>query len=157
MTTLLVLSDTHQNVDEIQKLSQIIDECDYLIHLGDCVYDMKAFYNKYPEKIYIVKGNNDFCSFTDSEIVLEIEGNKILLCHGHKYGVKSSLKYLCEYAKEKGCNIVLFGHTHIAQVKEIDGITLINPGTLRRLSAQKSYCYLVIHGGKIVPTIKYVY
>ena len=88
----------------------------------------------------------------DNEKVLTIEGVKIFACHGHRYGVKQSLVKLAARAKELGCTIALYGHTHDAREDVIDGVTLLNPGTGSRYS-QQSYIYLVINGGKAVHKI----
>ena len=32
-------------------------------------------------------------------------------------------------AQEKGCSLVLYGHTHRAENTEIGGVKLVNPGT----------------------------
>ena len=83
---------------------------------------------------------------------VEIEGVKIFACHGHLYSVKSGYDKLLYKAEELGCDIALFGHTHVATVLEYGSTTLINPGNLSRYS-QNSYCYLVIHNGKPVAKI----
>ena len=48
-----------------------------------------------------------------------------------RYGVKTLLGVLAHEAKEKGCDVALYGHTHRADICEMDGVTLINPGSLR--------------------------
>ena len=42
-------------------------------------------------------------------------------------------------AKEEKADICIYGHTHSKALEEIDGITVINPGTARR-----SYAVLTI-------------
>ena len=121
-------------------------ECDYIVHLGDYYRDLHPFYQEYCDKIYAVKGN---CDGGGDDLVFEVEGKKILLTHGDRYGVKSTLLKLVLRAKEVGADLVLFGHTHIAESCEIDGITFINPGTLS-VYGKQTYCYTVIAGGKIV-------
>ena len=81
----------------------------------------------------------------EDEIVLEIENVKIFACHGHRYSVKSTLTRLAARAKELGCNIALYGHTHSARADEIDGVTLINCGCGTRYGA-RSYLYLIVNG-----------
>lgn len=155
MTTILVISDTHGNKKAVEKLEPLIAENDYVIHLGDGANDMLDIYKKYPEKVYVCNGN---CDWYGSRIALneweiEIGSHKIFCCHGHKYGVKTSLNELKEEAIRRGCDVALYGHTHIAEVREEDGITLINPGSLSYISADPSYCYLVVADKKVVATI----
>lgn len=149
---MIILSDTHGNLAAIEKLSQIMDESDYIVHLGDVSSDMRGATERYPDKIYRCTGNCDFTS-VGNEMTLEVEGHKILLCHGHKYGVKTGLEGLVNRAKELSCDIALYGHTHIARIEETDGVMTINPGCMTRYALDKSYCYLCIHGEKVVPTI----
>ncbi|MBO5525244.1 MAG: metallophosphoesterase [Clostridia bacterium] len=152
MTTMIILSDTHGNKADIDKLATVLSESDYIVHLGDVTTDMKEVSALYPDKTYRVVGNCDFYPMGDEQI-LEIEGHRIFMCHGHRYGVKSSLERLAYRAKELDCDIALYGHTHEARIEEIGGVLTVNPGCMTRYSIDKSYCYLCIHGKKVVPTI----
>ena len=152
MKTVVILSDTHYNIAPLQKLSTVLSECDYIIHLGDMVSDGRMLARDYPGKTYLVAGNNDF-SGGEAEIVLEVEGRRIFACHGHRYGVKGGAERLAAAARERLCDIALYGHTHAAEVREEGGVLLINPGCMTRYAARQSYCYLVIHGKKAVATL----
>lgn len=152
MKTLVVLSDTHRNTAPLDKIATVLAECDYIIHLGDMASDAKELMRTYPEKTYVVAGNNDFFG-GQSEFVLDVEGRRVFACHGHRYGVKSGTQKLVQAAKERLCDIALFGHTHEAFVGEEEGVLLINPGCMTRFSPKHTYCYLVINGPKAVPTI----
>ncbi len=154
MKKLIVFSDSHGNYKEIEKLLPRIVENDYVVHLGDGAGDMREIMRRYPEKVYVCAGNCDFFSAYPGEEVLEVEQVRILCCHGHKYGVKRELKALAQAAKSRDCDVALYGHTHCARIDKIDGVTLINPGTLRLpLDKGGSYCYLVIHKKEITPVI----
>ena len=152
MKTFVILSDTHYNTAPLSKISVVLAECDYIIHLGDMASDAKELARAYPEKTYIIAGNNDFWG-GESEIVLEAEDRRIFACHGHRYGVKSGTSRLAAAAKAKFCDIALYGHTHVSDVHEEDGVLLINPGCMTRYSPQWTYCYLVVNGKKAVATI----
>lgn len=154
MTKIIVVSDTHGNSSAIEKLMPRIAENDYFFHLGDGCMDVKQVWKEYPDKVYQCRGNCDGFTPTPAEGEIEVEYVKIFYCHGDKYGVKSSLQTLAREAKKRGCEIALYGHTHKADVTEIDGVTLINPGSLKKwVDAGGSYCYLVIHKDKITPVI----
>ena len=152
MKTIVVISDTHRNTAPLDKISVVLSECDYIFHLGDMASDAKEIMRAYPEKTYVLAGNNDFFG-GESEIVLDVEGRRVFACHGHRYGVKSGTERLGRAAKEKLCDVALFGHTHEAYIGEQDGVLLINPGCMTRFSPKDTYCYLVINGSKAVPTI----
>ncbi|MBQ7879791.1 MAG: metallophosphoesterase [Clostridia bacterium] len=149
MKKILVVSDTHGNTKGLEKLRPLIEENDYLVHLGDGAGDVREYMRDFPEKVCLCGGNCDFFGNYPDEGVLEIESVKILYCHGHKYRVKSTLETLASEAKKRDCDIALYGHTHTSLVSEIDGVTLINPGSLSRpVGKGGSYCYLVINGSK---------
>ena len=150
MKTVIVLSDTHRNIKAIESIKNIMDESDYVIHLGDFSSDMREYKKLYGEKLIIIDGNCDMFSAGESEKLIEIEEVKLFCCHGHKYGVKSGTERLKERGRELKADICLFGHTHEALVLDSDGIRLINPGCMTNLSPVKSYAYIVINGKKAV-------
>lgn len=149
MTTIVVLSDTHGNRKDIEALFPIMDESDFIIHLGDTSQDGNYIRTRFPQKTYLLNGNCDLIRLGENELTLQIEGVKILACHGHTYSVKSTPHKLVVRAKELGCTLALYGHTHRACEEEIDGVLTVNPGAMSRYS-QKSYCYLVINADKAV-------
>ena len=154
MKKLIIISDSHGNVKGVDDLLPLVAENDYLIHLGDGVTDIRELRDAYPNKVYFCAGNCDFYSQYPTEGVLEVGGVRIFYCHGHQYGVKQDLLTLALATKSRGCDVALYGHTHEANIKQYDGVTLINPGTLRYgVGKGGSYCYLVIHQGKITPFI----
>jgi hypothetical protein len=153
MKTFLIFSDTHGRRAGIERLAPLFEENDYIIHLGDGAADMREVAERYPDKTYVCQGNNDFYPAL-SDWVIEEEGVRIFLCHGHKYRVKSGLERLAEEAERRDCTVALYGHTHTASVSELSGVTLINPGSLRFPAGEGgSYCYLVVDKGKVYPTI----
>ena len=152
MKKIIVVSDSHGNRRALDELDHIFAESDCIIHLGDTSSDGGYIRSKYPDKTVVINGNCDIMSVGEKEKILNIEGVNILCCHGHMYSVKSTLSRLAARAKELDCRIALYGHTHDARESEIDGVTLLNPGTLSRYS-QKSYLYLVINGDKFTQKI----
>lgn len=152
MKTIMVISDTHGNRQALENLDRLFAESDFIIHLGDTSSDGMLIRHKYPQKTYLLNGNCDFTRLGEDELVLEIEGIKLFACHGDRYGVKRNLYRLYERCEELGCTLALYGHTHEAREDKIEGVTLINPGTLSRF-ASGSYLYLVIHDGKVVTKI----
>lgn len=154
MTTIVVLSDTHGNRRDIESLFPVMEESDMIIHLGDTSQDGSFILAKFPNKTYLLNGNCDIFKAGENELVLEVEGVKIFACHGHLYSVKSTPVKLVKRAKELDCAVALYGHTHTACEKEIDGVLTVNPGTMSKY-ARKSYCYLVINGNKAVAKTVY--
>lgn len=146
MKKIVVLSDTHGNYSALEKLLPIMQESDYVFHLGDYQKDILSYQKELGNKIISVKGN---CDGGGNDQLLEIEGVKIFLTHGDRYSVKSDLFRLEYKAKEVRASLVFYGHTHCAGVYESDSITYVNPGCLNGF-LERSYCYAVIHDGKFV-------
>ena len=152
MKTITVLSDTHGNMAAIEKLFPVLEESDYVIHLGDTSSDGQKIRSRLPDKTYLLNGNCDMFGLGEDELILEIEDVKIFACHGDKYGVKRGYDRIADKAEQAGGNVALFGHTHAPIEKTGGEVTLYNPGTMSRYSTP-TYLYLVINGGKAVGKI----
>ncbi len=154
MKTIVVISDTHGNKRGVDKLQSLFEENSYAIHLGDGFTDFKEVFSSSPDKCYFCKGNCDFFASLPEEGVLEVESARIFYCHGHRYGVKGGLGALAKRAKELDCSVALYGHTHIPKITELDGVTLVCPGSLRfSFGEGGSYAYLVVHGEKVTAVL----
>lgn len=129
MFKIVVISDTHGNILGIKKILPIINESDFVIHLGDGHNDIVSLQSLITSKIICVKGNCDFNSNIKEEIILPFGQTKVMITHGHRYNVKSSLSALARKAEIADCSYVLYGHTHISGIKTIGSIQLINPGS----------------------------
>ena len=152
MKKIIVVSDSHGNRQALDDLYGIFSESDIIIHLGDTSSDGGYIRKNFPDKTVVINGNCDIMSVGEKEKIINCEGVNIFCCHGHAYSVKSTLSRLAKRAKELDCKLALYGHTHDALESEIDGVTLLNPGTLSRYS-QKSYLYLVVNGDKFTQKI----
>ena len=145
---ILVVSDTHRKDDNLKLV--LSEECplDMLIHLGDAEgseHFIPDWVN--PEcRMEMVLGNNDFFSILDREREIDIAGHKAFITHGHYYGVSMGPEGLVDEAKSRGCDIAMYGHTHRPFLDVIDGVTVLNPGSLsypRQEGRRPSY--MIIH------------
>ena len=152
MKKVVVLSDTHGNVSDLDKIKNILFEADVVFHLGDGFNDLNFLGYDILKKTLRVSGNCDKC-FGEREIVTEVEGVKILLTHGDLYGVKSGNTRLFYRAKELGVNAVFYGHTHAPIIETVEDITIANPGNLQKYSTKKTFIYGVFYDGKFTLTI----
>ena len=64
----------------------------------------------------------------EPERLLEIEGVRILMLHGHTRHVKSSPMAAVYAAREYGADVLLFGHTHVPLVDYDGTLWVMNPG-----------------------------
>ena len=145
---ILVVSDTHRKDDNLKLV--LSEECplDMLIHLGDAEgseHFIPDWVN--PEcRMEMVLGNNDIFSRLDREREIDIAGHKAFITHGHYYGVSMGPEGLVDEAKSRGCDIAMYGHTHRPFLDVIDGVTVLNPGSLsypRQEGRRPSY--MIIH------------
>ena len=153
---LTIFSDSHGNIDALNKLRPKFLSSDKIVFLGDGRNDLLGTAQEFRHKTYMVDGNCDGYGF-NPELIFSVGNYKILAVHGHKFYVKSGLDGIVSYAKEQGCNLVLFGHTHAPIVTALRGITLINPGTLSYFASKKTYCTLEIDEYKINAKIEEIH
>jgi putative phosphoesterase len=147
--TIGVISDTHINGKSIQLNPNIIQilqvaEVQIILHLGD-ITDFRIItdLNKIA-KVFVVRGNRDFALWNQLPFATELnfDGIKLGMTHGHGQ--------LLEYLVEKihftvvgfrfnryrrlldslfpEARVRLFGHTHSAFIRWIDGVLYFNPG-----------------------------
>lgn len=159
MKNILILSDIHNSTDVLSLLKNVINESDFVIFAGDGYNAIASFIDD-KDKFIAVKGNCDSCYGVKDELVFEIEDVKILLTHGDKYSVKANLTKLIMRAEEIKPDIVIFGHTHLAEINEINGITFINSGSLKvNYLGISTYAYMTIckksHNEKIVNVLDF--
>lgn len=130
---MIVISDTHHDIDAIRRILPVINECDTLVHLGDCNDDiLKIQHELKVKEIIYVRGNCDYVMRSPERVVKEWGGVKFLFTHGHNYRVDSSLLDITYAALENECKYVFYGHTHIAAMDEKYGIQILNPGSVSR-------------------------
>lgn len=151
MKTIIAFSDTH-GAPLPQKLISVAQETDFVFFLGDGAYSLGDI--TLHNGLKLVRGNCDAQGVLPDEQVIEIENVRMLLTHGHKYGVKRDLPALALRAKELDCSAVFYGHTHVARIDEQDGITLICPGSPCYPSGSAaSYAFAAAYDGKITSKI----
>lgn len=138
MMKILVFSDSHGNLASMETVLSIHKDADYVFFLGDGLREFGYLRDSYPEKVFFsVRGNCDFYGEGEPlSSILDIEGYRFLLCHGHAFSVKSDLTRLSYAAMEGNVDVALFGHTHRPYeryVSETDyPFYLFNPGSVSR-------------------------
>jgi hypothetical protein len=140
----MIVSDTHRKLRTLEQALSNEGEIDMLIHLGDFEGDDEAIAGMCGCKMLIVPGNNDFFTGYPKEIETEIAGRKVLITHGHYYMVSLDLRTIEDEARSRGMDIVMFGHTHKPVIQTIDGVTLINPGSLSYPRQQDRKCSYIM-------------
>lgn len=127
---ILVVSDTHGHSSELVQVLRKVKPIDCLIHCGD-VEGQENYIRGIAEcPCYMVKGNNDFFCDLPREEVFQLGNYKVMVTHGHMYGVSMDTSMLEEEARNRGVQIVMFGHTHRPFLEQKEDITILNPGSL---------------------------
>ena len=152
--TLLVFSDSHGTAFNISRVINQYPEIECVIHLGDGAEDMKYLSLPPTTGLLTVRGNCDFSSNEPKEIRVELCGFDFLICHGDAYGVKWGEERYEAHAVACGCDVALFGHTHMKYYNEIKTekktVYVCNPGSISRpWMGKPTYAVIKIDGEKI--------
>ena len=151
MHRIALFSDTHGSTFTMRSsLSEISAENLTVIHLGDGAEEAERLMMYHPEAAYLaVRGNCDGGVSLPLSRTVDIDGVRIMLAHGHEFGVKSSLSHAARAAAKAGAALFLYGHTHIAadDTVEFDGksVRMINPGA----AALGKWAEIVICDGEV--------
>lgn len=146
---ILIVSDTHGHDTNLIKVLKKVKPIDYLIHCGDIEGSEDKIRELAGCPCTMVKGNNDYYTELQKEEVITLGRYRILVVHGHTYGVSWDTRGIEEAAKERGCSIVMYGHTHRPEITLASegGLTVINPGSLtypRQEGRKPSYIIMEI-------------
>ena len=152
---ILVFSDSHGKPDWMIAAVEM-ERPDHIFFLGDHErdgWDLSRLYPMIP--LNAVKGNCDYGPGLEDWVV-ELEGVRFLLTHGHRYGAKTGYFRLEEAGLRCGADVVCFGHTHRAvDMEGACGIRLFNPGTIGGPYGQQiTYGVLTVRAGKLTAEIK---
>ncbi len=139
-----VVGDIHGAYDELKRAVAALGPVDQLLFTGDGYRDICRLRDESKLFVQGVAGNCDFGSEFPASQLLYLDGHKVLLTHGHYYGVKNGLRRLGEAGREQGAVLVVFGHTHQPLLDTWNGIQLFNPGTLSRERAYQGLTYGVL-------------
>lgn len=145
---ILVLSDSHGAVAPMEQAVEHTDP-NLILHLGDCWRDAERLRQSFPQiPLRQVPGNCDFRSDEPAEQLLCLDRFRILMCHGHTYGVKQSLLHAGFAAEAQALDLFLFGHTHRPLVDWRGRTLFLNPGSIGDWQ-HPSYGVVTIAGGKL--------
>ena len=121
---ILLVSDSHRFLDHLPRVvRKYKGNVDLMIHCGDSALPSN---DPVMELFDIaVQGNHDDDSYP--EVVVY---GDILVTHGHLYNVYDGYDELITLCKENRCTLCFHGHTHVPVIRNLQGITFVNPGSL---------------------------
>lgn len=156
----LVMSDTHGYIFNARKAIDRNPDIEMVLHLGDYCRDAAQLSQLYPNiKFEYVYGNCDIgIGNICADKTIEVEGKRIFMTHGHKYSVKWDYNRILEKAESENAEVILFGHTHVSVVDNVESILIINPGSISesRSNDSESYAILEISKDDIKTNIYYI-
>ncbi len=140
---LLIVSDSHDNLEAVERLLASLkgEEFDALIHAGDIVspFTLKMFAG---HKFYGVFGNNDGerlalsrvaadngMVLVEQPLFIELNGYRIAVLHGVR-GAEDTHRLVNSLARSGDYDLVVYGHLHQVDVREVGDTLVVNPGTL---------------------------
>lgn len=152
--TIVLISDNHGNRDSLEYIRKRHADADYFIHCGDAELPTWLL-----DGFAVVQGNNDSYNQFPSKKILSIGSHKIYVTHGNRDMFFGHFDMLAEKAKAADCDICFFGHTHIPFDQTINGIRILNPGSIwmNRDGSQPSYMIVTLdHDAVDVKRMTYV-
>ena len=129
----LIISDSHGDrryMDEAIERTKPALIC----HMGDALGDDIHIQAMGECPLRIVRGNCDMDPSLSNFLEFELEGHQILMAHGHTFGggSESIEREMKKKAMEDGCDIIMYGHTHVPVIREEKDCTFLNPGSISR-------------------------
>lgn len=157
---ILIVSDTHGHERNLKKVVEKVGQTDLFIHLGDIEGHEDYIEALADCPVHMVSGNNDFFSDLPREEEFQLGRYRVMITHGHYYGVSVGTDRLKEEACSRNIDIVMYGHTHRPEIDIDDHVTVLNPGSLsypRQWGRKPSYMLMEIdREGEAHYTINYI-
>lgn len=129
---ILVLSDSHSSLQLMRRAIHFVKP-DAVVHLGDHYDDGQAIAEENPHiRFHLIPGNCDRYRMMSSQpkiLCYDVCGVRLYMTHGHLHSVKSSLFRLLADAHKAAAQVVLYGHTHVADCHQEGDLWILNPGS----------------------------
>lgn len=165
MWRILVVSDSHGNNDNIFAAAEKAGNFNLMIHLGDVCTEYQQLVNAIGVPAYMIRGNCDYDSRLKTASIIELGGHRMYLTHGHMEQVQRGHGMLKQIAADRGCDIAMYGHTHIPYLKYPDdgdeyNVIVLNPGSVtfpRQDKFEKSFAIVEIDDeGRITCSLEHI-
>lgn len=150
---IVVISDTHMPKKAKQLPERLLidlEDCDYIIHAGD--WQTEELYNELKQygPVIGVTGNVDdpeLKSLLKTKEILRAGDFLIGIVHGHGTR-KTTEKRALESFEDEEVDCIVYGHSHIPVLKEIDGVIVFNPGSPTDKRRQEEFSYGILTVGE---------
>jgi hypothetical protein len=147
MTEIGLISDTHGLLRP--EVHRALAGVSMILHAGDVggeeILDELAVI----APVRAVFGNTDHAwePGLAAERMVEVEGVRIHVSHGHEVGRPNAERLLKAYP---GFHVIVYGHTHIQKIETVGGVLVVNPGAAghRRFDLVPSVARLTVSEGR---------
>lgn len=125
----LVLSDSHGNINKLKDIIEAEQTFDCLIHCGDGINDLIHAVIPKGVPVITVCGNIDRARGIEGKTwLVETFGRfRFFITHGDEFGAHHDITGVWSEAKRLRCDIACFGHTH-RPMNEKTTPYMFNPG-----------------------------
>jgi uncharacterized protein len=157
-TRVAVIADTHLPRGARVLPRECLDElarADLVLHAGDVTAAPVLELLRELAPVEAVHGNMDdpeLRATLPEQLVVDVGGSRIGMLHipGPAAGRAERLT-----ERFRGCDAVVYGHTHMPEVRQHGSVWILNPGspTERRRAPNRSLLTLEIAAGAITPTL----
>jgi uncharacterized protein len=151
-----IISDSHDDVAAVKQALGILlaRECSFLIHAGDMCSPFTARLIKDSGMGHLaVFGNNDGDRVALSKLIniapaprhTTLEGRSIVVFHE---------PFINEYIDPSRVDLLVYGHTHIAEASSRGDMRIVNPGALSGILVGRKTCAIYHTGSREVESIE---
>lgn len=140
-----IVSDSHGDMQAIDMMlaHPAVQGVERWFFAGDVLPDAEYLALATNLPVEKVAGNNDWPDVTIPDTrVIEAAGHRILLTHGHLFGVSYTTHLVEQAADEVRADIIIYGHTHMAELVQGE-VTVLNPGSIARPRDERSGSFMV--------------
>ena len=139
-----IMSDSHGNAAAMEMAVKLAGKVELWLHAGDCREDAEYLKILSQTRVVYVNGNCDWPGAeAKDEAIIEAEGHRIFLTHGHIYGVRQNTFLLTAAAEANRADIAIYGHTHIAEITP-GTVYVLNPGSVSRPRDEARASFIVM-------------
>lgn len=142
-----LISDTHNRLRP--QVFDIFAAVELILHAGDIgemdiLIELEAI-----APVHAVMGNTDSPGLRPrvrDEVLLELEGHRVVLVHGHMLGTPTPALLRASYPE---ANVIVYGHTHRQRIDERNDCLIVNPGAAgaARFDLRPSVAILTLERG----------
>lgn len=131
---LLFVSDNHGDAAILKQISQHFGgQVAGMFHCGDSNLDAT---DPVMAPFQTVVGNTDWGPEYPTVISEQVGEVKVVVTHGHRYQVNTTLTPLILLGRQEQADVVAFGHTHQLGCQVVNDTLLINPGSISQPRGQ---------------------